>query len=108
MNADTIAIGVGYGRRNESIGKTVAGVGVNVYPLVTFNGTTVDNFATEQLFENLHKKQEKIAQTQIITLTKTAKKSSKRKPPLATFKKHPNVIPEWRDELRDVFYQKCE
>ena len=104
MNADTIAIAVGYGR-NESIGKTVAGVGVNVYPLATFNGTTVDNFATGATLENLHKKQ-KIAQTQIHNSYED-RKEVVRETTLATFKKHPNVIPEWREELRDAFYQNA-
>ena len=38
MNADTIAIAVGYGR-NEAMGVTAAGVGKNVYPFTTYNGT---------------------------------------------------------------------
>ncbi len=44
MNANTIAVAVGYGR-NEGLGKTAAGVGKNVYPFASFNGTTIDYFA---------------------------------------------------------------
>src|SRR6185436_6861810 len=45
MNAETIAVAVGYGR-NEGIGKTSAGVGKNVYLYTSFNGTTVDYHVT--------------------------------------------------------------
>ena len=44
MNANTIAVAVGYGR-NEELGKTAAGVGQNVYPFASFNGTTVNYYA---------------------------------------------------------------
>ena len=86
MNADTIAIAVGYGR-NESIGKTVAGVGENVYPLASFNGTTIDLFVTGVTIENLHRKQ-KIAQTQIHNSYED-RVEVVRETTLATFKKDP-------------------
>ncbi len=104
MNADTIAIAVGYGR-NESIGKTAAGVGVNVYPMATFNGTNVEYHIAGATTENLNKKH-KIAQTQIHNSYED-RTEVVRETTLATFKKHPNVIPEWRDELRDAFYKNA-
>jgi MoCo/4Fe-4S cofactor protein with predicted Tat translocation signal len=44
MQADTIAVAVGYGRP-ATIGRAAAGVGKNVYGLASFNGTTVLNTA---------------------------------------------------------------
>jgi len=38
---NTIGIAVGYGR-SEELGKAVVGAGKNVYPFVTYNGTTVN------------------------------------------------------------------
>ncbi len=104
MNADTIAIAVGYGR-NEALGKTAAGVGVNAYPLASFNGTTVDNYVTGATTENLNKKH-KIAQTQIHNSYED-REEVVRETTLATFKKHPNVIPEWRNHLKEAFYKNA-
>ena len=41
MNANTIAIAVGYGR-TKNLGKAAEGVGQNVYPFASFNGTNVN------------------------------------------------------------------
>ncbi len=104
MNADTIAIAVGYGR-NEALGKTAAGVGVNAYPLASFNGTTVDNFVTGASVENLNKKH-KIAQTQIHNSYED-RKEVVRETTMATFKKYPTVIPDWRKELEEAYYKNA-
>ena len=102
MNADTIGIAVGYGR-NEAMGVTAAGVGKNVYGFTVYNGTTVDNYVTGVTTTNLHKKY-KIAQTQIHNSYED-REEVVRETTLATFKKHPNTIPEYRDHLRDAFYE---
>ena len=104
MNADTIAVAVGYGR-NEGLGKTAAGVGKNVYPFTSFNGTTVDYYATGVTATNLHKKY-KIAQTQIHN-SYEGRVEVVRETTLATFKKDPNVIPEYRKELARRILQKA-
>src|SRR5690606_17177858 len=39
MHNDVIAIATGYGR-SEGVGKAAANLGKNVYPFVTFNGST--------------------------------------------------------------------
>ncbi|MDP4263209.1 MAG: TAT-variant-translocated molybdopterin oxidoreductase [Bacteroidota bacterium] len=100
MNADTIAIAVGYGRA-ESLGKTAFEAGQNVYPFISFNGTTVDYFAADVSITDQNKKQ-KIAQTQIHNsyegLVEVVRETS-----LATFKKNPNVIPEYRQEMVEDF-----
>ncbi len=104
MNADTIAIAVGYGR-NEAMGVTAAGVGKNVYGYTTYNGSTVDNYATGASTTNLHKKY-KIAQTQKHNYYED-RKEVVRETTLASFKKAPNVIPEWKKELTDAFHKKA-
>ena len=101
MQDDTIAIAVGYGR-NEAIGVTAANVGVNVYGLAAFNGTSVDNYAVGASVTNL-KKSYKIAQTQKHNSYEN-RKEVVRETTLASFKKHPNVIPEFSQELKDAFY----
>ena len=52
IHPNVIAVAVGYGRQSndkdktaEYIGRAANGSGINVYPLATFNGTTVDYFA---------------------------------------------------------------
>jgi molybdopterin-containing oxidoreductase family iron-sulfur binding subunit len=96
MNANTIAIAVGYGR-SESIGKAVSGVGKNLYPFARFNGTTVDYY-TDVTVSDKTLGTEKIAQTQIHNSyegrTEVVKETT-----LATFLKNPKRYTEERDEL---------
>ncbi len=100
MNPDTIAIAVGYGR-GEKLGRTAFGVGKNLYPFASFNGNTVDYFASDVSITDLHRK-EKIAQSQIHNsyegLVEVVRETT-----LATFKKDPNVIPDYRKELVEDF-----
>ena len=65
---EVIGIAVGYGRQSadpkntvEYIGKAAAGIdgsgtgiGKNAFPLLSFNGTTVDWFGTDASFEDMH------------------------------------------------------
>jgi molybdopterin-containing oxidoreductase family iron-sulfur binding subunit len=102
MNADTIAVALGYGR-NEALGVTAAGVGINAYPLSSFNGTTVDYVATGVTTTNLHKKY-KIAQTQRHNSYED-REEVVRETTLATFLKEPNKLPEYRRELQDAYYK---
>lgn len=53
IHPNVIALAVGYGRQSNNkdktadyIGRAANGSGVNVYPLASFNGTTVDYFST--------------------------------------------------------------
>jgi len=62
MDADTIAVALGYGRTAD-LGITYDGVGKNVYPFTTFNGNGVDLFVSGEV-ENTGRDY-KIAQTQI-------------------------------------------
>jgi MoCo/4Fe-4S cofactor protein with predicted Tat translocation signal len=66
--ANTIAVAVGYGRVKE-IGRAVvaiggAPVGFNAYPLLSYNGTTVEWIATDKVKVAKLGKEYKIAQTQ--------------------------------------------
>jgi len=100
MNADTIAIAVGYGR-SEKLGKTAAGAGQNIYPFASFNGTTVDYYAADVSVTDLNRKQ-KIAQSQIHN-SYEGRVEVVRETTLATFKKDPNAIPEYRKEMTEDF-----
>jgi len=103
MNADTIAVAVGYGR-NEALGVTANGVGKNIYPFAAFNGTTIDHYTTGVTAINLNRKY-KIAQTQKHN-SYEHRKEVVRETTLASFKKHPNVIPDDSQHLHDAFYNK--
>ncbi len=100
MNANTIAVAVGYGR-NEALGKTAAGVGKNVYPFASFNGTTVDYFAPSVTVTDQKRKQ-KIAQTQIHN-SYEGRVEVVRETTLATFKKNPNEILDFRNNLVEKY-----
>jgi molybdopterin-containing oxidoreductase family iron-sulfur binding subunit len=58
IHPNVIALAVGYGRQSSTadktadyIGRAANGAGVNVYPLASFNGTTVDYYATNATIE---------------------------------------------------------
>jgi molybdopterin-containing oxidoreductase family iron-sulfur binding subunit len=100
MNANTIAIAVGYGR-SEKFAKATQGVGQNVYQLARFNGTTVDYYndvTTSDKTVGTYK----IAQIQKHDAyegrTEVLKETT-----MASFKKHPDEFKEWREELHKDF-----
>jgi molybdopterin-containing oxidoreductase family iron-sulfur binding subunit len=103
MNANTIAIAVGYGR-NDAMGVTAAGVGKNAYAWTSFNGTTIDYNVVGVTTTNLHK-QYKLAQTQKHN-SYEGRLEVVRETTLATFKKEPDVIPEYRKELEEDYFEK--
>jgi molybdopterin-containing oxidoreductase family iron-sulfur binding subunit len=91
MNADTIAIAVGYGR-NENFSKAAAGMGVNIYPLAGAANVTVEKTGDE----------EKVAQMQIHN-NYEERFEVVRETTLATLQKHPDVIPGYRAKLQEDF-----
>lgn len=103
MNADTIAVAVGYGR-SEALGVTAGRVGQNIYPFASYNGTTVDYQVSGVTATNLKKKY-KIAQTQKHNSYEN-RNEVVRETTLAAFKQHPNVIPDASKHLQDAFYNK--
>src|SRR5690606_3127619 len=96
MNANTIAIAVGYGR-NEKLGRTAAGVGKNVYPFASFNGSTINYYATNVEITDKNRKQ-KIAQSQIHN-SYEGRVEVVRETTMASFMKNPNKLPEYRKDL---------
>lgn len=99
MNANTIAVAVGYGRA-ETLGKTAFGAGVNAYPFTQFNGTSF-LYAADAKVEDA-KRSLKIAQTQIHN-SYEGRVEVVRETTLATFKQNPNEIVEWRQDLNDKY-----
>ena len=104
MNANTVAIAVGYGR-SKNIGKGIEEVGKNVYQFATFNGTTVDNYNTAITVSDKSVGEYKIAQSQIHNSyegrTEVVKETT-----LATFLKNPNYYKEQREELHKDYAPK--
>ncbi|ANE51907.1 TAT-variant-translocated molybdopterin oxidoreductase [Flavisolibacter tropicus] len=96
MEKDTIAVAVGYGR-NEAFGKASFEVGKNVYGFAHFNGRTVDYFTDVTISEKPIRK-EKVAQMQIHN-SYEKRFEVVREMSMGTFKKYPNEIKEWREEL---------
>ena len=99
MEAHTIAVAVGYGR-SANLGKTAAGVGKNVYPFTSYDGTTVSYQAEATVADA--KRKEKIAQTQIHNSYED-RVEVVRETTLATLKKYPNTIPDYRKHLEEAF-----
>jgi molybdopterin-containing oxidoreductase family iron-sulfur binding subunit len=97
MQANTIAVAVGYGR-GEKLGRTASGVGQNVYPFASFDGTTVSYNVSATIAKA--GRSEKIAQTQIHNSYED-RFEVVRETTLATLLKHPNVIPDYRNELEE-------
>lgn len=103
MDANTIAVAVGYGR-TPNLGKAAEGVGKNAYVFTSFNGTTTDWYRSDVSITNA-KESYRIAQTQIHNSyenrTEVVKETT-----LATFLKHPNKFKEFREELARDFAPK--
>ncbi len=103
MNANTIAVSVGYGR-NEAFGKASYDIGENVYPFARFNGTTIETSNNVTVSEKTVGKK-KLAQVQIHNSyegrTEVVKETT-----LATFMKYPTRYTEFRDELAKAYAPK--
>ncbi|MFM9911277.1 MAG: TAT-variant-translocated molybdopterin oxidoreductase [Chitinophagaceae bacterium] len=97
MQANTIAIAVGYGR-SEKTGLAANGVGQNAYPLLGFNGTTVDWFSTDVSYAKwADDKKFKVAQTQTHSNYEGRHEVIK-EVTLGAFIKNPNLIVDERME----------
>ena len=102
MNADTIAVAVGYGR-TENFAKATAGVGKNVFPFARWNADTktVDYYndvTTSAKAVDTYK----VARIQVHNSyegrTEVIKETS-----LATFKAKPDAFKRYRDELAEEY-----
>lgn len=96
LNANTIAIAVGYGR-TEKLGRTASGVGANAFPFASFNGTTISYIAPNVTVTDA-KRKEKVAQTQIHN-SYEGRAEVVRETTLATYKQTPNEILDFRNKL---------
>ena len=100
MNANTIAVAVGYGR-SANLGKAAENVGQNVYGFASFNGTNTiyhnDVVVSEKTIGS-----QKIAQMQIQN-SYAGRTEVVRETTLASFKKYPDQYKEYREELRKDF-----
>ena len=97
MNANTIAVAVGYGR-NETLGVTAAGVGKNIFNFASSNGTNVLYGAAGITIENTGRK-ETIAQTQIHN-SYEGRVEVLRETTLGSFKQSPNDFLDFRNKLK--------
>jgi len=102
-NNEVIGIAVGYGRSSANpentgdfIGKAAAGTGKNAFPLLTFNGTTVDWYAADGDFEKT-KEEYSVAQTQTHN-TYEGRTEVVKELTLDTFKKEPGFVKNEREE----------
>ncbi len=100
---EVIGIAVGYGRQSakpentkDYIGRAVVGAGKNAFPLLSFNGTTVDWFTTGASFEDT-KETYKVAQTQTHT-SYEGRTEVVQEMTLDKFKEEPNGLLEDRDK----------
>ena len=99
MDANTIAVAVGYGR-NEELGKTAAGVGKNAFGLASFNNETIV-WSNSVTLEDAKRKY-KIAQTQIHNSYEN-RVDVVRETTLGSFKKNPNVITDHNKHLAETY-----
>lgn len=95
MNADTIAVAVGYGR-SDNFAKATHGAGQNVYPFARWGGTTIEYINDVTVSKS--GASYKVAQIQIHN-SYEGRTEVVRETSIATFKKHPNTYKEWREEL---------
>ena len=96
MHPDTIAIALGYGR-NDAMGIASKGVGKNVFGFARFNGATVDYYNDVTIAENTDG-EFKMANTQVHGSYEN-RFEVVRETTMGTFKKFPNEVKEWREEL---------
>lgn len=110
VDANTIGVALGYGR-SENIGKAVLGTGKNAFPLATFNGTTFDYFSVTTTVEKTSEKYS-VAQNQIHgSYTDSLGKDRVevvRETSMASFKKNPQYIKHWREELAEDYTKTGE
>ncbi|ANH83474.1 [Fe-S]-binding protein [Niabella ginsenosidivorans] len=101
MNANTIAVQVGYGR-SEKLGRTAAGVGKNMFPFASlFPSGSISYFVPNITVESAGKK-EKIAQMQIHN-SYEGRVEVLRETTLATYRKTPNEVLDFRKKLAETY-----
>ncbi|MBB1285525.1 TAT-variant-translocated molybdopterin oxidoreductase [Flavisolibacter sp. BT320] len=105
MNANTIAVPVGYGR-SAAFSKAAEGLGQNVFPFVRWDANTrTRSFYNEVAVTLADVDQHKIARIQMHNSyegrTEVVKETT-----LATFKANPNAFSDFRKKLTDTYAKK--
>lgn len=103
MHPKVMALAVGYGR-SEGVGAAGANVGYNAYPLVSIQGNN-RKYSTEVTAYKKLNKDYKIAYTQTHNQYE-GRVEVVREFSLADFKKNPDAIPHYRQELAEDFAKK--
>jgi MoCo/4Fe-4S cofactor protein with predicted Tat translocation signal len=100
MHPNVIAVAVGYGR-HEKVGRAAANVGVNAYPLVSFDGNTFQYAAADVSYEKTNE-QYKIAYTQTHNQYE-GRTDVVREYSIGEFRKHPTVVADVKKHLKEDY-----
>lgn len=103
MNANTVAIAVGYGRKSSNaaksqdyLGKAIAGVGQNAYALLSYNGSTIEWTHPDVTFSKTGREY-KIATVQTHS-SYEGRHEAVKEVTIVDFVKNPQMIREERNE----------
>jgi len=104
MQANTVAIAVGYGRNSSNaekskdfLGRAIAGIGKNAYPLLSYNGTTIEWSVTDISYNKSGKDPYKIARVQTHD-SYEGRHEAVKEVTIVDFVKNPQIIREERNE----------
>jgi MoCo/4Fe-4S cofactor protein with predicted Tat translocation signal len=103
VHPNVIAVAVGYGR-SEKAGRAAANVGKNVFPLVSFNGSSFDYSAADVAYEKTSEKYD-IAYTQSHNQYE-GRVEVVREYSLKDFKAKPTVLADTRKKLAEDYAEK--
>jgi molybdopterin-containing oxidoreductase family iron-sulfur binding subunit len=96
MHPNVIAVALGYGR-SEKTGRAAAGVGLNAFPFVSFNGNSFDYHVTDAAIEKAPKTY-KLAYTQTHNQYE-GRQEVVREYALNEFRKQPKILADQRHKL---------
>lgn len=104
MQANAVAIAVGYGRNSSNtekskdyLGRAIAGIGKNAYPLLNYNGSTVEWTISDISFDKSGKDPYKIAQVQTHS-SYEGRHEVVKEVTIVDFVKNPQMVREERNE----------
>jgi MoCo/4Fe-4S cofactor protein with predicted Tat translocation signal len=103
MNADTVAVAVGYGR-SAKFSKASSEAGQNVFPFARYNGSSIE-YTNDVTLADKTSGSYKVARTQLHN-TYEGRTEVVKETTMATFKKYPNAFKEFREELVQDFASK--
>jgi molybdopterin-containing oxidoreductase family iron-sulfur binding subunit len=103
MNADTVAVAVGYGR-SAKFSKAASEAGQNVFPFARYNGTTIE-YSNDVTLADKTSGSYQVARTQLHN-TYEGRTEVLKETTMGTFKKYPNAFKRFREELVEDFASK--